>query len=63
MKIIILKENLKNGLNIIERTIGKRLTLPILSNVLLKAEKNFLILSSTNLEIASIYWILTKIEK
>lgn len=63
MKIEILKENLKNGLNIIERIIGKNLSLPILDNVLISAEDNYLNLSSTDLETAIKLWILTKITK
>ncbi len=63
MKIICLQENLKNGLNAAERIIGKSLTLPILNNLLLKAEKGRLRISSTNLEIGINYWISGKIEK
>ena len=63
MKIEILKENLKNGLGIVERIIGKNLSLPILDNVLLETEDNFLILTSTDLETAIKLWILTKIVK
>ena len=63
MKIIILKENLNNGLNIIGRVAGKNLTLPILNNILLSTEKNFLNLSSTDLELGIKYWSLAKIEK
>ncbi len=63
MKIIILKEKLKKGLNIIEKAISKSLTLPILNNVLISAEKNFLILSTTDLEIGIKCWILSKIDK
>ena len=63
MKIIILKENLNNGLNIVGRVAGKNLTLPILNNILLKTEGNFLNLSSTDLELGIKYWSLCKIEK
>jgi len=63
MKIEILKENLKNGLNFVEKIIGKNLSLPILDNVLLDTEDNFLKLSSTDLETAINFWILTKIIK
>ena len=63
MKVEILKENLKNGLNITERIVGKNLSLPILDNVLINAEDNFLSLSSTDLETAIKLWILTKIIK
>jgi len=63
MKIEILKENFKNGLGITERIVGKNLSLPILDNVLINAEDNFLSLSSTDLETAIKLWILTKIIK
>jgi DNA polymerase-3 subunit beta len=63
MKVIVLKENLKKDLNLVEKITGKNLSLPILSNVLLKTNKNFLILSATNLEIGIICWNLSKIEK
>lgn len=63
MKVEILKENLKNGLNIVEKIVGKNLSLPILDNVLISTEENFLSLSSTDLETAIKLWILTKIVK
>jgi DNA polymerase III subunit beta len=63
MKLTILQEKLKKGLNIIEKISPKSLTLPILSNVLVSTEKNFLNLSATDLEIGINLWILTKIEK
>lgn len=63
MKIEVLKENLKTGLNIVERVVGKNLSLPILDNVLMETEDSFLSLSSTDLETAIKLWILTKIIK
>lgn len=63
MKIEILKENLKTGLSIVEKIVGKNLSLPILDNVLINTEDNFLSLSSTDLETAIKLWILTKIIK
>ena len=63
MKIIILKENLNNGLNIIGRIAGKNLTLPILNNILIETEKSFIVLSSTDLELGIKYWLLAKIER
>ena len=63
MKLTILKENLKNGLNVVERITTKSLTLPILNNVLLEASGNFLNLSTTNLETGINYWSLAKVEK
>jgi len=63
MKIIILKDNLNNGLNIISRVAGKNLTLPILNNILIETEGSFINLSSTDLELGIKYWLLAKIEK
>ncbi len=63
MKVEILKENLKNGLGLVEKIVGKNLSLPILDNVLIDTEDNFLSLSSTDLETAIKIWILTKIVK
>lgn len=63
MKVEILKENLKTGLNIIEKIVGKNLSLPILDNVFINTEENFLRLSSTDLETAINLWVLAKITK
>jgi len=64
MKIEVLKENLKTGLGIAEKAIsGKNLSLPILDNVLINTEENFLNLNSTDLETAIRVWILVKILK
>lgn len=63
MKLIILKEKLNEGIKIVERISQKSLSLPILKNVLLRAEKNFLKLSTTNLESGISWRGLAKIEK
>lgn len=63
MKLKILQNKLKQGLNIVEKITTRSTTLPILNNVLLKAEKNFLELASTDLEIGIRFWILAKIEQ
>jgi len=63
MKTIILKENLKQGLNVVEKITGKNLTLPVLNNVLLITEKNFLRLCTTDLEMGISWWTLIKTEK
>ena len=63
MKVMILKENLKKGLEIIEKIIGKNLTLPILNNISISTQDNLLKISGTDLEIAINYWALCKIEK
>lgn len=63
MKLLILKENLKKGLEITERIVSKNLTLLILNNILLSTEKNSLKISATDLEIGINFWLLAKIEK
>lgn len=63
MKLQILQEKLKEGLGVVERVSSKSLTLPILNNVLIEAEKNFLNLSTTDLEIGIRWWALVKTEK
>ncbi len=63
MKVEVLKENLKNGLSIVEKIVGRNLSLPILDNVLINTEESFLNLNSTNLETAIRLWMLTKIIK
>jgi DNA polymerase-3 subunit beta len=63
VKVEILKENLKNSLGIVEKVVGKNLSLPILDNVLINAEDNFLNLNSTDLETAIRVWVLAKIIK
>ncbi|MBI2591808.1 MAG: DNA polymerase III subunit beta [Candidatus Brennerbacteria bacterium] len=52
MKIIVLKENLKNGLSSVERSINDQSTLPILKNILIKTENNKTFILGTNLELA-----------
>jgi len=63
MKLQALSENLKRGILIAEKIIGKNLTLPILSNILLETEKGRLKASATNLEIGVVCSLRAKIEK
>lgn len=63
MEIICLQENLKQALNITNRIIGRNLTLPILNNLLLSAERGKIKISSTNLEIGINCWVPGKINK
>lgn len=62
MKLKILKNKLLIGLGTVSRISLKKIPLPILENVLLETEKNFLKISSTNLESGIIWWGLAKIE-
>ncbi|MBI2577296.1 MAG: DNA polymerase III subunit beta [Candidatus Wildermuthbacteria bacterium] len=63
MKATVLKENLKEGLLTVEKAISKSLSLPILGNVLLSCEKNFVELAATDLEIGIRYRMLSKNEQ
>ncbi len=63
MQVTVLQENFKKALTVAEKIIGKNLTLPILNNVLLSAEKSKLRVSSTNLEIGINVWLSGKIEQ
>ncbi|MCX6790597.1 MAG: DNA polymerase III subunit beta [Candidatus Gribaldobacteria bacterium] len=63
MKLEIFKEEFKKALMVCERITKKALGLPILQNVLLRAEGNHLELTTTNLETTIKYWVLAKIEK
>lgn len=51
MKIICTQENLNKGLSVVSGISGKNPNLPILNNVLIKANKGRIVLSTTNLEI------------
>ena len=61
MKLVILKNNLREGLNAVERATSENNNLPILKNVLLKTFNNKIQLSATNLEIAVSRYVAGKI--
>jgi len=63
MKFITLVDNFKKSINLAEKITGKNLTLPILSNILLKTNKNKLHLLATDLEIGIELIISGKVEK
>ncbi|MDD3487053.1 MAG: DNA polymerase III subunit beta [Candidatus Moranbacteria bacterium] len=63
MKALCTSENLKKGVLSAEKIIGKSLTLPILSNILLEVEKGGIRISATNLEIGLVAKIRAKVEK
>lgn len=52
MKLIILKNNIIDGLNSVERAVSSVANLPILKNVLIRAEGGRISFTGTNLEIA-----------
>jgi DNA polymerase-3 subunit beta len=51
MKLTISKEQLNHGLQAVANVVGSRTTLPILSNVLLRADKDRLELTATDLDV------------
>ncbi len=61
MKLIVLRNNLKDGLSAIERAANENTNLPILKNVLIKTFNNKIQLSATNLELAITKYISGKI--
>ncbi len=63
MKFITLVDNFKKSINLAEKITGKNLTLPVLSNILLKTNKNKLHLLATDLEIGIELIISGKVER
>lgn len=63
MKSTVLKDSLRNGLSVVERTAAKSSSLPILGNILVSAVKNSIELAATDLEVGIRYKILAKNEK
>lgn len=63
MKLVLLQENLKNAVALTSHFTSPKAQLPILGNILLKAEKSKLYLSSTNLEISVRTSIAAKVEE
>jgi DNA polymerase III subunit beta len=62
MKTKILQEKLYQAVSKVEKITGKDVTLPILSNILLRAEKNSLTAIATNLETGISWKLLSKTE-
>src|SRR3989344_3032733 len=52
MKLIVLKNNFRDSLNAVEKTVSENVNLPILKNVLIKTFDNKIQLVTTNLELA-----------
>lgn len=57
MKVTCSQKELAFALNVVNRAVSTTTTLPVLGNVLMKAEGKKLFFSATNLEIAISYWI------
>ncbi|MFH0956144.1 MAG: DNA polymerase III subunit beta [Candidatus Falkowbacteria bacterium] len=63
LKMFSLQENLKQGLVLVGHISGKNINLPILNNVLIKAEEGKIRLAATNLEVGIISTVRGKIER
>ncbi len=63
MKFTVTQQNLSQGLNIVSHIASKNTTLPILNNVLIKAENGAINLSTTNLELGVSCTIRGKVDK
>ena len=61
MKIVLFRDNLKNGLTVAEKAIGESSHLPILKNILIKTHNDKIRLVTTNLELAITKFISGKI--
>lgn len=62
MKLIVTQENLARALSTVGRVASSKTSLPILNNILLRTDKNRLLLAATNLEIAITEYIGAKIQ-
>lgn len=63
MKVKVLQEDLLKGLGYVSRFVSSRAQLPVLSNILVSAEKGKLKLGATNLEMGISYEIGAKVEE
>ncbi|MBI5420768.1 MAG: DNA polymerase III subunit beta [Parcubacteria group bacterium] len=63
MKCILLRDHLNNALSIVEKSLGTNEIMPILKNILIKAQSGKIQLIATNLETALIATIPGKIEE
>src|SRR3990167_2520976 len=63
MQVKVLQEDLLKGLSCVSRFVSVRAQLPVLSNILLKAEKGKLKLGATNLETGIVFEVGAKIEE
>lgn len=63
MNLTISKEQIINGLQSVQNVVGSRTTLPILSNVLLRAENDRLELTATDLDVTIVCSVEAKVKK
>ncbi len=63
MNLTITKEQIINGLQAVQNVVSNRTTLPILSNVLLRAENDRLELTATDLDVTVVCGVEAKVKK
>jgi len=63
MKLTIPKSNLVKAIQVVVNVVGARTTLPILNNILLRAEKNSVSFTTTNMDLTVSCRIEAKVEK
>src|SRR5512133_496316 len=63
MNLTLSKEQLINGLQAVQNVVGTRTTLPILSNVLMRAENDRLELTATDLDVTIVCSVEAKVKK
>src|SRR5512140_1345265 len=63
MNLTISKEQIINGLQSVQNVVSTRTTLPILSNVLLRAENDRLELTATDLDVTIVCSVEAKVKK
>ncbi len=61
MKVSVTQENLNKALSVVSRVASNKTSLPVLNNILLRTEKNRLLLAATNLEVAITEFIGAKV--
>lgn len=63
MKITCVREKIKEVILLVEKIAGKNVSLPILNSILLKTDKNKIIIRATNLDVGVEFHIPAKIKK
>lgn len=63
MELTVTQENLARSLNAVSRVASSKTQLPILNNILLRTDKNRLLIAATNLEVATTQYIGAKVTK
>ena len=63
MNLTITKEQILTGLQAVQNVVGARTTLPILSNVLLRADKDHVEFTATDLDVSVVCAVEAKVKK